>query len=378
MAEFESHPDLAQSLDEEVAEGVFPGAALLVRLRGRTVHRSFHGRCSLEPPGGPVDSETCFDLASLTKVLATTPLVLLALERGRLALDEPISRLLDGYTGGGREDITVRMLLEHSSGLPAWRPFYEAVRAAGAGAAVATAAGQQAVRRLAAGEAPEVPPGSRALYSDLGFILLDWILERVTGTPTDLLFTEWLAGPLGLESLFFVDLKSPDKAERARRGRIFAATERCPWRGRTLIGEVHDDNTFAMGGVSGQAGLFGTVEDVAALAEAWLTSWLGNGGIFDQGLVRLFWAKSAVLGSTRGLGFDTPSPGASQAGSRFGPRTVGHLGFTGTSVWIDPDRALTVVLLTNRVHPTRANETIKRFRPRLHDRVVDVFLKPET
>jgi serine-type D-Ala-D-Ala carboxypeptidase len=376
MAQGESHPELFRLMEAGVAEGVFPGAALLVRLRGRTIHRSFHGRRSLEPPGGPVDAETCFDLASLTKVLAATPLVLLAIQCGRLALDEPVHRLLDGYTGGGREVITVRMLLEHSSGLPAWRPFYEAVRTADGGARLATAAGREMVRRMAAAEAPEAAPGSRTLYSDLGFILLDWILERVSGKPTDALFSEWLAGPLGLERLFFVDLRSPAKADRARQGRTFAATERCPWRGRILIGEVHDDNTYAMGGVSGQAGLFGTVEDVAALVDAWLTSWGAAGGIFDRGLVRQFWEKSSLPGSTRALGFDTPSPGASQAGSRLGTRTVGHLGFTGTSLWIDPDRALTVVLLTNRVHPTRANESIKQFRPLLHDRVAELCVSP--
>jgi CubicO group peptidase (beta-lactamase class C family) len=170
-----------------------------------------------------------------------------------------------------------------------------------------------------------------------------------------------------------VDLKSPDKAARTRQTRAFAATEHCPWRGRTLIGEVHDDNTYAMGGVSGQAGLFGTVQDVAAMADVWLSCFLRDGGFFESGLVQEFWRKSALPDSTRALGFDTPSPHASQAGGRFGPRTVGHLGFTGTSLWIDPDRELIVVLLTNRVHPTRRNETIKQFRPALHERVAELW-----
>ena len=359
-------------MDAGVAGGVFPGGALLVRARGRTVHRSFHGRRSLEPPGGPVDAATCFDLASLTKVLATAPLVLLAIQRGQLGLDTPVGRVLEGYTGQGREAVTVRMLLEHGSGLPAWRPYYEDVRSAGDGSWPATVKGQAAVRRMAAAETPEAPPGSRALYSDVGFILLDWILERVCGQPTDGLFLEWLAKPLTLSSLFFVDLKAPDLAARVRQGRAFAATERCPWRNRTLVGEVHDDNTYTMGGVSGQAGLFGTVEDVAAVAEAWLHSLLSSSGLFDSRLVAQFWTKSAVPGSTRALGFDTPSPRDSQAGGGFGPRTVGHLGFTGTSLWIDPDRELIVVLLTNRVHPTRANEAIKGFRPALHERVAEL------
>lgn len=375
MTQHESHPDLMRLMEAGIADGVFPGGALLVRVRGRTVHLSFHGHRSLQPPDGPVDAHTCFDLASLTKVLATAPLVLLSIRRGRLGIDEPVHLALRDYVGQGRETITVRMLLDHSSGLPAWRPYYKEVEAGSApgGVWLATVKGQEAVRRMVAAETPEVPPGSRMLYSDLGFILLDWIQERVNGQPTDLLFLNWLARPLKLQSLFFVDLKSPAKAARARRGRAFAATERCPWRGRTLIGEVHDDNTYAMGGVSGQAGLFGTIQDVAALAEAWLGSFLHTGGFFEQRLVQQFWQKSEVPGSTRALGFDTPSPQASQAGGLFGPRTVGHLGFTGTSLWIDPDRELIVVLLTNRVHPTRENETIKQFRPVLHERVAEFW-----
>lgn len=373
MTQSQSHPDLVRLMEAGIASGVFPGGTLLVGVRGRTMHLSFHGRRSLEPPGDPVDAHTCFDLASLTKVLATAPLVLLSIQRGRLALDEPVHRALEDYAGQDRDTITVRMLLDHSSGLTAWRPYYEAVRASGGEAWLATVEGQEMVRRLVAAETPEVQPGSRALYSDLNFILLDWILERVHGRPTDVLFAEWLARPLELGNLFFVDLKSPVGTARAREGRAFAATERCPWRRRTMIGEVHDDNTYAMGGVSGQAGLFGTIQDVAALADAWLGSLLANGGFFEQSLVRQFWQRSELPGSTRALGFDTPSPRASQAGELFGPRTVGHLGFTGTSLWIDPDRELIVTLLTNRIHPTRQNEAIKQFRPVLHERVAQLW-----
>lgn len=367
-----AHPDLVRTMEQGVSDGVFPGGTLLVRRGGETVHLSCHGRRSLLPPGGPVDAGTCFDLASLTKVLAATPLVLLAVQRNLLTLDTPVHRLLPDSVGGGREAVTLRMLLDHSSGLPAWRPYFEEVRAAGAGC-LASARGRDLVRRRVAEEVPEAPPGSRALYSDLNFILLAWILERVTGLPLDRLFSEWLARPLALPDLFFVDLASAGAAERARAGRAFAATERCPWRGRTLVGEVHDDNAYAMGGVSGQAGLFGTAQAAGDLAEAWLDSWRGSGGPFAQELVRLFWCKSSLPGSTRTLGFDTPSPTGSQAGGGFGPRSVGHLGYTGTSLWIDPDRALVVVLLTNRVHPTRANEAIRRFRPPLHERVAEIW-----
>jgi CubicO group peptidase (beta-lactamase class C family) len=226
---------------------------------------------------------------------------------------------------------------------------------------------------MVSAEAPEAEPGTRTLYSDLNFILIDGILAGVTGRPIDALFAERVAKPLGLTGLFFIDLTDPARTARARQGRAFAATERCAWRGRTLVGEVHDDNAHAMGGVSGHAGLFGSLDDVAAVASAWLAAYGGRDDLLDPRLVRQFWQRSPLPGSGRTLGFDTPSAVGSQAGGGFGPRTVGHLGFTGTSVWIDPDRELIVVLLTNRVHPTRANEAIKRFRPLLHERVTALW-----
>ena len=219
-----------------------------------------------------------------------------------------------------------------------------------------------------ASQAPEAAPGERVLYSDLGFILLDWIIEAVANQPTDLLFQQRIAGPLRLKNLFYIDLKNQSKARAARRGRLFAATERCPWRGRTLLAEVHDDNAFAMGGVSGHAGMFGDADSVMKVAAAWLDSYQGRASIFSPELTRRFWQRSEVPGSTRTLGFDTPT-----AGNRFGPRSVGHTGFTGTSLWIDPDRELFVVMLCNRVHPTRENEAIKKFRPKVHDMVIESF-----
>lgn len=371
MTHAPAHPDLVRLMEAGVAGRVFPGAALLVQARGQIVHLSCHGRQSLDPPAGPVDRHTCFDLASLTKVLATTPLALLSVQRGRLALDQPVHSVLPGYAGPGWSEITVRMLLDHTSGLPAWRAYYQ--EAASADVPLPSAAGRDFVRRRIAAEAPVAPPGQATVYSDLNFILLDEILEAVNGRATDALFSDWLAEPLGLADLFFVDLKAPMHAERARRGRAFAATERCPWRGRTLLGEVHDENAYAMGGVSGHAGLFGTVEDVGRMANAWQASYFQSDALLDRDLTREFWRRTDAPSATRALGFDTPSPEGSQAGRHFGPRTVGHLGFTGTSLWIDPDRALIVVLLTNRVHPTRENEAIRQFRPALHDCVGELW-----
>jgi CubicO group peptidase (beta-lactamase class C family) len=357
---------LSELMEQGAREGVFPGGVLQVTTDGRTVHRSAHGRTSVLPPGSAVSENTCFDLASLTKVLATTPLVLDMIQRGRLELSAPVNRYLPGYIGEGREAITLAHLLEHASGLPDWRAYYQEIAAAYGGAWLATPRGQRAVRELVASQAPEATPGSRALYSDLGFILLDWIVEAVGGRTTDRLFNLRIARRLRLKNLFFIDIKSHARARAARRGRVFAATERCPWRGRTLSGEVHDDNAYAMGGVSGHAGLFGDAGSVSRVAAEWLDSYRGRASIFAHELTRRFWRRSQVPGSTRTLGFDTPS-----ADSRFGARSVGHTGFTGTSVWIDPDRDLVVVLLCNRVHPTRENEAIKEFRTELHNLVVE-------
>jgi len=355
--------DLSDIMEAGIRGGIFPGGVLQVCRDGKTVHRSAHGVTSVIPPGKPVTGITCFDLASLTKVLATTPLVLDLIRRGRLKLSDRVGNFIRNYRGSKRSKITIAHLLEHSSGLPDWRAYYEEVAAAHGGAWLKTPRGCRAVREMVAAQAPEARPGTRALYSDLGFILLDWIVEISAGKSADVLFKQRIAKPLGLKNLFYVDLKKPSRP----RGREFAATERCPWRGRTLVGEVHDDNAFAMGGVSGHAGLFGDAESVARVAAAWLDSFRGRASIFPPELVRRFWRRSEVPGSARTLGFDTPA-----AGSRLGPRSVGHTGFTGTSLWIDPDRELMVVLLTNRVHPSRENEGIKEFRNKVHDLAVEV------
>ncbi len=358
-------------MDKAVEEGVFPGGTLLVRQGAETLHESAHGSTSIMPAGQRVTFGTVYDLASLTKVLVVVPLIVDLIKRGVVELEDPVARLVPLFSGAGREKVTIEQLLEHSSGLAAWRAYFEEVAASGGGKLLGKLAGRDAVRSMLAAEELISKPGSQALYSDLGFMLLDWAIERVTGKTLDVLFSQRIAKPLALADLFFVDLKNKRKASMARRGRIFAATERCPWRGRTLLGEVHDDNAYAMGGVSGHAGLFGTVRDVAKFAGVWLDTFHGTSSLFDEQLVRRFSKRTRLSGSTRALGFDTPSEKDSQAGNLLGRDSIGHTGFTGTSLWIDLRRELIVVLLTNRVHPRRDNDGIRRFRPRLHDAAVE-------
>ena len=360
---------LADKMDQAVSDGVFPGAVLRVQRGQELVHESCHGFVSEEADAVPVDSKTVFDLASLTKVLAVGPLMLCAMDRGELDLDSPVLDFLSIEELPGCQPVVLRHLLEHSSGLAAWRACYEEL----ASSMLATTKGRDGIREMVLAERFQAPPDIQAEYSDLGFILLDWILETACGAPLDRLFESRVAKALGCEDVFFIDLKDSKRAKVARGGRSFAATERCPWRGRVLCGEVHDDNAYAMGGVSGHAGLFGTAAGVACIAQAWLAAYLGRPSLFIPEMVREFFSRSQVFESTRALAFDTPSPEGSQAGSLMGPATVGHTGFTGTSLWIDPDRELIAILLSNRVHPTRQNESIKSFRPGLHDALVEVF-----
>ncbi len=353
-------------MDAAVDAGVFPGGVLHVQRGEQVIHASAHGLTRLAPPGEAVGLDTVYDLASLTKVLATSGLVLLAVQRGELDLDQPVAQRLPAFGGAGRERVTLADLLAHTSGLAAWRGYHAELAGFAGGRLMASLAGRDEIRAMVAAERLEARPGERTLYSDLGFILLDWLLEVACGQRLGELFDARIAGPLDLADLFFIDLTEPGCAARARQGRTFAATERCPWRARVLVGEVHDNNAFAMGGVAGHAGLFGTAAAVGRLAAEWLACFKGRAGLFSTDLVRRFWTRRAE----RCLGFDVPTPGGSQAGTSMGPATVGHLGFTGTSVWIDPDRDLIAVLLTNRVHPSRDNDAIRSFRPRLHDTLI--------
>lgn len=345
------------AMQTAVAEGVFPGAVLAARLKGEVRHHLAVGRLSSDPPGALVSLRTVYDLASLTKPLATATALLLLIDAGKLTLETRVASVLTELAGSAAGEASVRSLLSHSSGLPGWRPYHEKIDPA---AQPSTA--QRRVMQLIAAEALLYEPGTRSLYSDLGFMLLGFVVERVSGTTLDRFCREALYRPLGSALDFFT---SHDEAEFPDRS-IVAPTELEPKRDRLLKGEVHDDNARALGGVAGHAGLFGTAEAVLAVSGAWLMAYQRRRSALPGDLVRTFTAKQGVPDSSWALGWDTPSA-PSSSGRYFSDRSFGHLGFTGTSVWIDPVEELEVVLLSNRVHPTRRNEKIKEFRPRIHD-----------
>ena len=347
-------------LQEGVAEGVFPGAVLLVSRSGRILLQHACGVLSRANPRRTTTS-TVFDLASLTKPLATTLAVMHLVQGGHLRLDDLLGVVLPAFAGTDKHPLTLEQLLSHTSGLPDYRPWFREL---------GTMPFWERRRRLQErlrSEPLVCPPGERAVYSDLDFMLLGWAVEAVSGRRLDRYLDDSVYSPLGVRSVFFIDLQQPRPAGS------YAATERCDWRGRLIEGEVHDEHAHVLGGISGHAGLFGTAAGVHALIRELLRAYHtpGGGRVFHHETVRRFFRR--VPGSDKALGFDMPAPAGSSCGCHFPPTAIGHLGFTGTSFWVRLEDSTAVVLLTNRVHPTRDNIAIRRFRPALHDAVMEAI-----
>lgn len=367
-----THPPLQSALQAAVDDGTFPGAVLAVRLRGGLVFEGAAGLLTPKVPGEVVTVETCYDLASLTKVLATTTALVLLAQRGLLKLDDRIEGILNELRDRPIGAATVRHLLTHSSGLPGWRPYYEriAARDAAQPGCLGGVATRAAVLDYIAAEELVYERGTRSLYSDLGFMLLGQVVERLSGESLDEFCRGQIFTPLGASPLAYLPHgRTPAVAGFPDVRNAIAPTEEDSWRGRTLRGEVHDENAYALGGVAGHAGLFGTARAVLAIAQAWMDGRRKQPGLLAPDMVALFTSnKQGVPNSSWALGWDTPSV-RSSSGTRFSPESFGHLGYTGTSLWIDPVKELEVVLLSNRVHPTRRNEQIRLFRPLIHDLV---------
>lgn len=342
--------------------GVFPGAVLSIQLQREPVlHQAFGYRC-LAPQRDEMSPNTIFDLASLTKVVVTTTAVMVLYERGEIGLDDPVSRFVPEFGANGKADVALSHLLAHSSGLPAWIDFRTLLPH---GVEVGTLNAKQVVYDHIHGISLEYPTGTQTKYSDLGFVLLAEIVERVAGRPLDQFCHEEVFEPLGMQDTGFNPLARTDRSYAPER---FASTEECPWRRRIMRGEVHDENAHVMGGVAGHAGLFSTSQDLGRFVR--MMTCTDEKDPLRSTTIRTFTRRqNLVPDSNRALGWDTPSEGSS-SGHLFSSDAFGHTGFTGTSIWIDPTRDLAVVLLTNRVHPSRENTKILSFRPQLHDTIV--------
>jgi serine-type D-Ala-D-Ala carboxypeptidase len=368
---------LAAALEESIAEGAVPGAVVLVSQGGRVRYHAAFGARSLEPERTPMRPDTIFDLSSLTKPLATTTAFMLLVKDRKVQLDDRLTRFFHNFGVHGKTHVSFRHLLAHCSGLPWWRPYFrdvELVEQRGRLNFVASRGAKEFVYEQIHRERPEYEIGTKSVYSDLGFMLLGELIEVVTRQSLDRFCQERIFRPLGLRSTAFVDLSVLRTKRLTPVSEMIAPTEHCPWRRRVLSGEVHDENAYAMGGVAGHAGLFGSAADVDVIATRLRKVWHGRDELVPRELLREFWTRDPlVAGSTWALGWDTPSPHGSMAGERVSRNAVGHLGFTGTSLWIDLDRDAHVVLLTNRVHPHRDNEGIRRVRPRVHDAAWEVL-----
>lgn len=351
------HDGLNAQLDSLVelglAEGAAPGAALVVARHGRIVHMRAYGRIDTASAAPAVSDSTLYDLASLTKVVGTTTAAMILEEEGRLDLDRPVRDYLPGLEAPDKAMITVRMLLSHSggfvSGAPLWRD-----------------APDRAEFLRSMNERPlAYVPGDSTIYSDWDLIMAGWIVEEITGRPLDVFLQERVWGPLGLRETGFNPLAGSSvapgerctvthRADHPLLTRIAATEQDTVYRHRPIHGIVHDENACALGGVAGHAGLFSSARDLAVFAQMMLNGGSWNGvRILDANTIARWTARQNPR-SSRALGWDTPSPGAT-AGRYFSPRSFGHTGFTGTSIWTDPERGLFVVLLTNRVNPTRQN-----------------------
>jgi CubicO group peptidase (beta-lactamase class C family) len=365
---------LASELERAVADGAFPGAVVLVSQAGRVRYHAAFGARSLDPEQTPMRPDTIFDLSSLTKPLATTTAFLLLVKDRKVLIDDRVTRFFRNFGVHGKTHVSFRHLLAHCSGLPGWRPYFrdiERIEQRGRLNFLGSRGAKEFVYEQIHRERPEYETGAKSVYSDLGFMLLGQLVEVVSRQPLDRFCHERIFRPLGLRSIAFVDLSTIRTKRLMPVGEMIAPTERCPWRGRVLCGEVHDDNAYAMGGVAGHAGLFGSAGDVDVMATRLRAAWRGaRDDLVPRELLREFWTRDPLVpGSTWALGWDTPSPHGSMAGERASQNTVGHLGFTGTSLWIDLERDAHVVLLTNRVHPRRDNDRIRDVRPRVHDAV---------
>ncbi|NLX20003.1 MAG: serine hydrolase [Desulfobulbus sp.] len=357
---------IADICEEGLRRGVFSAVSALVSVyKGNEYRRAVYsgGMTRTDGSAVSVNTSTYFDLASLTKPLCTTLCTLALLQQKLLSWDESCLLHLQTDLPSEKKAVTCRRILHHSSGLPAYQPYFSQF------IPQSSSENKITLQKLILKEPLLYEPDSRCLYSDLGFILLGQVIEKITDLTLDQFYRTTVLEPLHLEnSIIF----SPAQGGKSDAKIQTAATELCMWRHMIMDGEVHDEHCWLMGGVCGHAGLFGNIWAVGRLCELLLDCWQARTvhPAFSKALLRYALEWSDNRSSWR-LGFDTPTPGQSSSGRYLSPNSVGHLGFTGTSFWIDPEQEMIIILLTNRVHPSRENVKIRNYRPFFHDQVIE-------
>lgn len=343
-------------MEKAIEDSVFPGAVLLVAKDGSVIYKKAYGHFTYELNSRRTSVNSIYDLASLTKVIATTTAAMICYDRGLIDLEAPVINYMPEFGQNGKENITIKNLLLHNSGLAAWRSFYKFCKT------------ENDVIKSICEDSLEYEPGSKTLYSDLGIIILGKVIERVTNQKLDVFCKNEIFDMLGMNNTFynppteFLERIAPTEFDNY-------------WRKKLIHGVVHDETAYLMNGVAGHAGLFSTVEDIKKILQMLLQNGHYQGKqIINPNTVKFFTTKYSQS-SSRAFGWDTKSETGSSAGNLFSNKSFGHTGFTGTSCWVDPERSLFVILLSNRVYPTRSNNKILNFRPVLHDKLIEIVDK---
>lgn len=347
-------------MQKGLLDKVFPGAVLLISREDSILFRKAYGYANIFTKC-PMAEDTIFDLASLTKPLATTLAIMNLVQENKLDLEQSLGSVLPKFKKTEKEKIKMKHLLSHTSGLPDYRPYYKKL------AKLSPGSRKDALMDLIAREPLIYQAGKKELYSDLGFMILRQVVEHISGKQLGRFVDEAVYKPLAPDAgrgLFFADTDSKLQPWK------YAATEFCPWRNTLLEGVVHDENAYVMGGVDGHAGLFGTAGGIYSLLSALLFIYYGISSttVFESDLLKFFFKRQNNTEKT--LGFDTPSLHHASCGDFFSKKSVGHLGFTGTSFWMDLESSVIIILLTNRIHPSRDNTKIKTFRPKIHNEIM--------
>jgi CubicO group peptidase (beta-lactamase class C family) len=351
-----SFQDVEKVVETAINDRAFPGAVVLVWQDGKILFEKGFGNYTYDSKSPKVSAETIYDLASVTKVVATTTAAMICYDRKLFSLDDKVAKYIPEFSINGKKDISIKNLLLHNTGLPAWKKFY------------GRNLGYDEVLKEIYSSELEYKTGENTVYSDLGIITLGKIIENVTGKSLDKYCSDEIFIPLKMSSTFY----NPNDSIK----KLCAPTETDNyWRMKTLQGEVHDETSAMLNGVAGHAGLFSTSEDISKLMSVLISKGkLDQKDFIKQSTVELFTRRYSSE-STRALGWDTKSDSGSSSGKYFSKNSFGHTGYTGTSIWADPERKLFVIFLTNRVHPTRENTKILKVRPQLHNAVIKCLEK---
>ncbi|WP_413909828.1 serine hydrolase domain-containing protein [Desulfobacula sp.] len=348
---------ISRKIENAISQGIFPGAVLLCAKNQKILIHESYGMADIFEKR-KMRKDSVFDLASLTKPLATTLALSKLIERDQVFLDQKIGSILAEFKTTLKADITIDMLLRHTSGFPAHREYFKKIIKTNENP-------RQYLRYLLVHEVLENKIDEKQVYSDLGFMVLSWIIEEISCQRLDRFVSKQIYSPLEIDDLFFLETGLKSKKFIQYRQKI-VATQQCPWRKKVIVGEVDDDNAWAAGGIEGHAGLFGNAGSIHKLCFEILKALQNKPTrVLRPDIIQNFVSRKNKHDMV--AGFDTPSKEGSSSGKYFSTSSIGHLGFTGTSFWIDPETGLIIIFLTNRVHPLRSNEGIKKFRPQMHD-----------